>query len=258
MKFVKQKVELLKQGNTLPDMYKHIEKCGRLCYKSEDKITNDSYIAFIERLIKMKHYSVLEHGTVYLAVPIDNKYCDILSTNKYSKCAATPNLLYVSTNYRVIVENELQSLMRYWTEFNPKFHYTRSCFKILTNIGTIREINRHRVHSISEESTRYCNYNKNKFGGELTFLYPLYYDNLSWYTKFIYTSIFKILEKSYKYFITKGLQPQEVRDILPLNTKTESIHTAFNDDWKDFIAKRNISAAHPLAQLIAQEIEHYI
>ena len=71
MRLIKSKVELIHQGSSIEDMYRHIELCGRVCYKSEDKITPDSAKEFVDRMIKSGHCSMLEHGTVYLKIPIE-------------------------------------------------------------------------------------------------------------------------------------------------------------------------------------------
>lgn len=71
MRLVKPSFEILEQGSNIDDMYKHIELCGRTCYKSNDKITEDSAKPFIDRMIKSKHFAMLEHGTVCLRIPIE-------------------------------------------------------------------------------------------------------------------------------------------------------------------------------------------
>ena len=81
MKLIKQSFEILDQQYSLEGIYKQIEKAGRVCYKSENKITENSAKEFVDRIIKLGHGSVLEHGTVYLQIPIKEYEKDY--KNKY-------------------------------------------------------------------------------------------------------------------------------------------------------------------------------
>ena len=177
---------------------KHIEKAARVCYRSEDKITDNSYKHMLEVLENKGHFSPLAHGSVYLTVP--QEYCldfilkfDRAAREKnrnlndtwnsfwtqaqgepISKPYDGPDFTYYTTNYRLIHELGLDSLLdEYWEEPNelsPK----RVTVKLETSIGVSRELNRHATGlAICEQSTRYCAYNKDKFGGEITCIRPL-------------------------------------------------------------------------------------
>ena len=159
MKLIETSAEFIPQE----DLYKQIELAGRTCYKSEDKITEDSAKAFVDRMIKSNHLAMLEHGTVYLAMPMEailpieangwGKY-----RNKYSKTGVICEIngerrVAVTTNFRVLVENNWLDDLQYLCS-PTEFHEKRYTFKVTTSIGVSREFNRHRVNSIAEQSTR--------------------------------------------------------------------------------------------------------
>ena len=108
MRLIKSKVELINQGSSIEDIYRHIELCGRVCYKSEDKITPDSAKEFVDRMIKSGHCSMLEHGTVYLTMPLQSEKVHKYIMNPYSKVNSVTldngnSSAYITTNYRVLV-----------------------------------------------------------------------------------------------------------------------------------------------------------
>lgn len=196
MKLVNPSVELIQQQPDLVGMYKHIEKCARTCYKSEDKITEDSYKKMYGNLVQRGHLAMLEHGTVYLKVEyktypeidtnlsITHDICHRYRNNKYSKTNKKSEscsvITYITTNLRVIIENHWEDDLKYICE-PTEFHERRITLKFTTNIGVTREGNRHRTFpepqefSVAEESTRYCNYNNiNKFGEDITFIKPIW------------------------------------------------------------------------------------
>lgn len=249
MKLINQKAELLIQQPGLKGIYKQIELAGRTCYKSEDKITEDSAEGFVDRMIKSNHLAMLEHGTVYLWNPVDsidfNNIKAKYSANKYSSVNREGQA--ITTNYRVLIENGWKDDLQILCE-PTEFHEKRCTFKVTTSIGVTRELNRHRTFSIAEQSTRYCNYSKDKFENGVTFCIPEWYDKRGFvnsddtvkmpvdYTIFINALIYA--ESSYMYLIEKGLQPQQAREVLPLCTATEAVYTAFESDWKHFFDLR--------------------
>lgn len=159
-------------------VYRQIEIAGRTCYKSEDKITRDSAEKFVERMVKSGHGAMLEHGTVYLFLTMSSrqqyfKYC----SNPYSVANSTGEAEkgtwngFVTTNYRVLVENGWLDDLEYIC--NPgKEHEKRITVRFVCDRGVSHEFVRHRVFSFAQESTRYCNYSKDKFGKECTFIIP--------------------------------------------------------------------------------------
>ena len=188
MRLVKPSWEIWEQEPGIQGIYKAIEKAGRICYRSEDKITEDSAQPFVERMVKNGHGAMLEHGTVYLQIhwddaireEFDHIYCDYAS-NPYSKIIRKVQeddlcpTLYVTTNYRVLVENDWLNDLKYLCE-PTEFHEKRACVHFTADIGVLREFFRHRTMSMAQESTRYCNYSKDKFGNELTFIIPNWYN----------------------------------------------------------------------------------
>ena len=236
MKLVKPSVEILEQE----DLFKHIELCARTCYKSEDKITDDSAVQFVERLIKSGHCAMLEHGTVYLYFKNDmpNDIYDIIERykrNDYSELVTwwTPEKdvwqYYITTNYRVLVENDWLDDLRFQTE-PTKYHNKRISVKFVCDRGVSHELVRHRVFSFAQESTRYCNYSKDKFDNEITFIQPC------WYTPGAVSSDeFRVMleqsEENYFRLLNFGWQPQQARAVLPNALKTEIVMTGFLKDW---------------------------
>lgn len=150
MKFIKPKVEYLPQSEGIKGIYKQIEYCARTCYKSEDNITDNSAVKFVKKLIENKHIAMLEHSAVYLKIP--TSYSSVLyvhlsnfySLNPYSSVEYDEGVLYVTTSYRVIVENNLFDDLKYACE-PTEFHEKRYTFKFTTDIGTARELTRHKI-----------------------------------------------------------------------------------------------------------------
>ena len=287
MKLINPKAELLLQQPGLEGVYKQIELAGRTCYKSTDKITEDSAKPFVDRMINSKHTAMLEHGTVYLeflyeqpvkvvhkdgtsVVYDDTKIYNTL-VNKYTKNPYSKvnerytglggYAVYITTNLRVLVENGWLDDLKYICE-PTEYHEKRYTFRLITSIGVTRELNRHRVNSIAEESTRYCNYSKDKFGSELTFIIPNW--NMDDISQSEWINAISNAEESYLSLIEQGWKPQQAREVLPLCLKSEIIHTAFASDWKHFFDLRyfgKTGAPHPnmveLAGLMAKEADKH-
>jgi thymidylate synthase (FAD) len=274
MKLIKQNFEILSQENNLEGIYKQIEIAGRTCYKSEDKITEDSSIKFVQMLIDRGHTAMLEHGTVYLIIAKSevkfNEY-RFYQKNKYSKVFEDENHFYITTNFRVINEYKREEDLKYLT-FPFKYHEKRVAVRFICDRSISHELVRHRVFSFAQESTRYCNYSKNQFGNELTFIIPcwileneFFRDNdfsIETNIKDVFTggdysdlySYFKILqeiENSYFKLLDYKWQPQQARAILPNSLKTEIIMTGFVSDWKHFFGLRCDKAAHPQMRELA-------
>jgi thymidylate synthase (FAD) len=275
MNLVKPKVEPIIQKNSLEGILKHIELCGRTCYKSQDKITEDSYIKFIERIKLNKHLSVSEHGTIYLKCIKSTVEEDIIDCvldhykfNQYSRVnilhIGSDLIYFVTTNYRVIIENGWEYDLKYLCE-PTNYHIKRYTFKVICPISVSREWNRHRTMSISEQSTRYCNYSKKKFNSELTFCIPYWVTHYSENDKDakagasriedIWRMDLLVIEHDYMELLNKGLKSQEAREILPLSTATEVIYTAFEDDWRKFLKLRTAPDAHPEIRALANKIQ---
>ena len=266
MKLIKPSFEILEQGSSIDDIYKHIELCGRTCYKSNDKITKDSAKPFVNGMINSKHFAMLEHGTIYLKFfynknicercnrTIPNKLLDDYINNEYSIVHYNKNTVYVTTNFRVLVENNWLSDLQYIC--NPtEFHEKRISVRFISNIHFYKDLTRHRKMSYAIESTRYCNYTKDKFGNKLTFIQPCWIDeeyipgNYDRSDEFImFTELLENVESTYNFLINSGWKAQQAATILPQATKAEIIVTGFAKDWKyifDLRAVGTTGKPHP-------------
>lgn len=167
-------------------VYRQIEIAGRTCYRSESKITEGSAKGFVDRMVKSGHGAMLEHGTVYLKCKTEvinrcihpedgeEEYFNELEKYEYNSYSVTNDdgeYLYVTTNLRVLVENDWLDDLQYLCE-PTEHHVKRITVKFICDRGVSHEFVRHRVFSFAQESTRYCNYSKNKFGNECTFIIP--------------------------------------------------------------------------------------
>ena len=169
-------------------MLQKIEKIGRVCYKSEELITEDSAETFVRNILKRGHESVIEHEKISV--------------------------------------------------------------KMVCDRGVTHEIVRHRVASYSQESTRYCNYQKDKFGNELTFIKPVFWSEDS-EEYAVWKHMMQQCEEQYMHLIRLGASPQEARSILPNSLKTESVVTMNLREWRHFFRLRTAGAAHPQMREIA-------
>lgn len=291
MKLIKSEAKYIPQENGLEGIYKQIELAGRTCYKSEDKITEDSAKGFVDRMIKSKHYAMLEHGTVYLAIPVTHETSYRINSYKVNpytkiKLSVSNSTYYITTNFRVLVENGWMDDLQYLSE-PTEHHEKRYTFKFITDQGVLREITRHRVFSFAVESTRYCNYSKDKFGMEVTYICPSWIENIpetfpisikdDWgelFPEYYYklTDLGKqeknyrnkdlrdfkyalsVCEKIYFSLLNAGWKPQQARNVLPLATKCDMFMTGFASDWKHFFDLRMFGTTgkpHPDMELLA-------
>ena len=276
MKLIKQSFEILDQQPGLEGIYKQIELSGRTCYKSEDKIIEGSAKEFVDRMIKSGHGAMLEHGTVYLFIPWNEWYDKEANFryfyNKYSIHKRVKDVgVYITTNYRVLVENDWLGDLKYICE-PTEHHEKRITVKFITDQGILREFTRHRRFSFAVESTRYCNYTKDKFSNEVTFIQPNwisdedvknYHMDLDYFTdqdanhitainRFM--SALKNAEYFYMELIKLGWKPQQARNVLPLATKCDMVMTGFVSDWLHFFELRDAASAHPQAQELAHSL----
>lgn len=280
MRLINSGLEILEQQPGLDGMYKQIELAGRTCYKSEDKITEDSAKAFVDRMIKSGHGAMLEHGTVYLYCKADedNNPLEDYFHNPYSKAIWIGQGkyadVYVTTNMRVLVEHNCLDDLKYLCE-PTKYHAKRITVHFVCDRGVSHEFVRHRVFSFAQESTRYCNYSRYKFNNEVTFISPCWitdihsgnsYDmellnnyplaeteNMSPESiEFIRSLVYG--ESSYFTLLEAGWKPQQARAVLPNSLKTELVMTGFVSDWLHFFELRCAPSAHPDAQKLAKEL----
>lgn len=310
IKVVNPSVELWKQEDyTLDAIWKHIARCARVCYQSTPKNNGETDYGFLVRtlfrgndvgnqsyntkdIIKC-HLSVCEHGTVHLKYPLFLPRAVAQVTrfihNQYSRTREHEGYIYVTTNMRVLIEhNWMDELEFIDTTPNCPYYVPRHTICFITDIGASRELNRHRVNSISEESTRYCAYDKGKFGNGITVaklpwipdvdhtdeghdynegffndnevfdnnvIEEQYTDNWTAVDWFFYG--LQVCDLVYRKTRELGWTAQQAREILPLNTKTQVVHTAFVDDWEHWIKLRSNEISgkvHPMMSELAKQL----
>ena len=245
-------------------IYKQIEKTGRVSHKSEDRITETSAKDFVEKLIGWGHTACLEQGADDLKINNnDVEGLTMLDEIPFEKVdhylilnEDNEKNIYVSTNARVIQENNLHGLLKYLCP-PTEYHEKRYCVKFICSRAISHELVRHRKMSFIQESQRYVNYSKNKFNKEIKFIKPLWYDDNKhniYYESFsedqwtkedrFYKACINS-ERDYFQLLDYGLKPQEAREVLINSTKTEIYVTGFKSDWDKFFDLRCDIAAHP-------------
>lgn len=299
MEFLVAGFEIIEQEPGLEGMYKAAELPGRICYGSQDKIAPGTAKKFCEGLMKSNHGAPLEHGTVYLmASDKVNKYDSLngelnisnpLSkyiTNKYSKTVYSGVTLYVTTNLRVLFENDwLEDLEKYWCE-PTEYHEKRYQVRFQVDRFTGEEFLRHRVASFNRESTRYVLFTKEKFGGgSIKYIVPVWMldkqdainslkdYSISDFCKCVidfeagvgpmddvcaWMFALKACEWSYCTLTNQfEWQAQQARTVLPCAINSPLIKTAFISDWKHFFDLRALGTTgkpHPQAFELAQPL----
>lgn len=310
IKVVNPSVEVWKQdGYTLNAIWKHIARCARVCYQSTPKDNGEDDYSFLVRtlfrgvepedintkdLVKY-HLSVCEHATVHLKYPLFVPRAAAQATrfihNHYSRTNEHEGYIYVTTNMRVLIEHHWMDELEFIDNTpNCPYYIPRPTVCFITDIGASRELNRHRVNSIVEESTRYCRYNANKFGNNISvaklpwipdsdadgqcyntgfygdeeifndnYLQGHYCEGWTAIDWFLYG--LQIANLVYCKCIELGWTAQQAREILPLNTKTQVVHTAFVDDWEHYIDLRSNGVSgvpHPMAKELADKVNDLI
>ena len=314
IKVVNPSVELWKQeGYTLDAIWKHIARCARVCYQSTPKNNVETDYGFLVRtlfrgndvgnqtyntkdIIKC-HLSVCEHATVHLKYPLFMPRAAAQVTrfihNHYSRTKEHEGYIYVTTNMRVLIEHHWMDELEFIdTTPNCPYYMPRPTVCFITDIGASRELNRHRANSVSEESTRYCAYDKGKFGNGITVAKLPWiktidtndefnvttYNNGFYSDEEIYDKSTHLIEAKntddwvavdwflyglqicdlvYRKTRELGWTAQQAREILPLNTKTQVVHTAFVDDWEHWIALRSSEVSgkvHPMMSELAKQL----
>ena len=251
--------------------YLNIEQFDEENFEDSPYYENLTAEDFVNMLIKSGHGAMLEHGTVYLYDTYDisaigswtNSLGYKYSKNKYSKVITNDHMdirdIYITTNLRVLIENDWLDDLKYVCE-PTEYHAKKVTAKFICDRGVSHEIVRHRGSygmSFAQESTRYCNYSKNKFGQELTFIEPAWEFPSSNIvnTRERFEAMLEEAEANYMELITLGFKPQEARAILPNALKTEIVVTGFIDDWKHFFELRCDNAAHPDIRKLALDLQ---
>lgn len=276
MKIQNPQYEIWMQNPGELGIYQQIERAGRVCYKSENNTTENSAKPFVGRMIEHEHFAMLEHGTVYMTC--NHGELPLYASNKFSHVNTIDGKDYITTNLRVMAENKTLEDLKYRTDFKKGKHELRITVHFTTQIAITREYNRHRANSMAEQSTRYCNYTKNKFGSEISINLPTWVkgdletndekfvelcedvaneETNDWTPRDAWLFANQAAEFAYMKLIAMGCKPQEARVILPLDTNTELVHTAFVSDWKHFFDLRALGttgAPHPDAKILAEPL----
>lgn len=288
MKMIDPSVTQIKESNP----FKKIERVGRTCYKSEDKITEGSARKFYKGLVSRKHTAMVEHATflfkvfpaLYEALKADSRNCKYLNfTDDNGRYLISGNLRALNESSAVPLCRALYALDRELVyhedmksfidrlildnrvsiidfselkdptenEFMNHFYMT---FHYITDRGVTHEMVRHRPASYAQESTRYCNYVKEQFGGELTFIKPTGWDSLPDPIKLHYIYAWETSEDEYARLISYGQTPQQARAVLPNALKTEIIMTACAGELEHYFDLRSrgvTGAPHPDIKTVA-------
>lgn len=295
MKLIKQSFQFVNQkGFTLKDIYKHIEYCARISYKSQDKITDTSYEKFVNMLESRGHDRPLEFGTVHLKMEsskfqgfMQALYAEGIFNNIWIKSNYNEGVMYITTNYRYYsdITKRLPNIKEYFTEEDNEYYPKRYTVHMILDRGVMDEFRTHIGLSHLAESTRYCNYSKDKFSNELTFIKPCWLnvpegeynycvmvnkdcsdirvecvgsDEIGKYYNIredegLFLNGLVQSELTYLNLINnRKWTPQQARSVLPLGIKSELISCGFEDSWANFFYRRCAKDAHPMAQEIAK------
>ena len=272
MKLIKQSFEILEQKDfTIKGIKQFVERCARVSYKSEDKMTDTSYEKFVSMLVKRDHARPLEFGTVHLKMilPDFQGFMNSLLTlgilnDIWIKSTYVGDIIYITTNYRYYLDitKHLPNVREYFTEEDNEHYPKRYTVHMILDRGVMDEFRTHVGLSHLAESTRYCNYSKDKFSNEVTFIKPDWYkghleptNNVyepGYETSELFLQACEDAESWYLNLLKEGLTPQQARSVLPLGIKSELISCGFEDAWKNFFYRRDAKDAHPMAQEIAK------
>lgn len=272
------------------NLYQKIELAGRTCYKSENYITDTSALDFTRRIMSYNHGSVLEHAYLVFEIVDQDLYHQIKALNHKFIKLSNINRPLMSLNFRVLyglyLEKEkyscFASLFALMNEKYPdilpynkvndhKFillddkevhalkgkekdlHLSIS-IRFICDRGVSHELVRHRLCSFSQESTRYCNYAKDKFSHEITFIKPY---GLTEEQNKIWLKAMNEAEKYYFALIEHGAKPEQARSCLPNSLKTEIVTTCTLDEWKLIFNLRCAANAHPDIRNLMIKLEDY-
>lgn len=259
MKLINQSCEVVNQKLfNLIDIKKAVEQAARVSYLSWNKTTEISYIDFVNRLISTKEHRPLEFGTVHLKIKgLDNLQAFIKSltfSNKWNPMWIHYNVVdgvcYCTLNYRYYLELFPEfPIEKYYTEEDNEYYPKRYTVHFTIARGILDEFRTHIGFSHMASSTRYCNYSKDKFGNELTFIKPNWYNTDAASETFHRNCL--VVENSYFELLKEGCKPQEAREVLPLSIESHLFMCGFADMWKNFFRLRCANDAHPMAREIA-------
>jgi thymidylate synthase ThyX len=260
------------------DFFDKIALVAHNCYQVPAK-THQENIAFIQRIVQGGHLAMVEHYRFLFRVTAQMYALAVAFCNPFVVPLADGKDFYVSLSARPLIENRQDPHMAYFcsvliqslptdVKMNLFTHIERGdehmalvdpdairdllgeriynkaryvTYHLITDRGVTHEIVRHRLCSFAQESTRYCNYTKDKFGNTLTFMKPLRYDDF----KDVYDSYYQKTADTYFDLIANGEKPDEARAVLPNSLKASIMVTANIEEWKHIFELRISDAAHP-------------
>lgn len=285
----------------------HLERCGRVCYKSEGLITDGSAEKFVTSIIHRGHEAVLEHGAfifllhdvrtfrelhqLIMHLEIKKGFKSYLRFTKDSRTIVSGNIrawrdfcaaaVYAVGHLPIFMKYFIQGYPTLFPEYQDSAIFGEGMYsghvfqeikpsdlkpgievdvhyyitaKFICDRGVTHEIVRHRPASFCQESTRYCNYGKNQFGGEITVIRPYFLEENTPAWDF-WKDACSVAEGAYFDLLEFGCTPQEARAVLPNSLKTELVMTANVQEWKHFFALRTSQAAHPQMREVATQLE---
>lgn len=276
MKIIEPSVELWRQD---VDWQAHVAKCARICYRSSREDKNEQ---LIQRLKDDKHFSMFRHRSVYWIIPIGHLGCahidyaavqSIIENETYCRYKIASNKYYIATNGHYYLNNlaYLQHLDKYMVDeitfanTQEGHKIMRYTFKVVTQISTSRELNRVSPNNIAEQSTRYvyedgtlCRPHWIDKGCSNVF--DLKGEDLS-LQDLIYLNCCNNSFEEYSRLIKYGINRQDARGVLPLDTATVCAYTYFIDEWIHILNLRyhgTTGKPHPNAKIIAAKIREFL
>lgn len=276
MIFINPTVELIEEKNP----FKKIELAGRTCYKSENKITEDSAVGFVNRLVNAGHLAMVEHAVFCFMTETDDKdllkdlvdnYSVFPFTNFTTQEITDDNFRIIfSANLRALIENNLAYVVNDKIDFDSqlltdfrlvnfdndiknkttieKLTHRYTTMRFICDRGVSHELVRHRLYSFAQSSQRYIKYDKYD---DIEFIKPRDFDTWDDLSKMVFKASLSDAEKKYKLLRSYGRTAQEARGILPNAIKTEIVVTGNELEWKHFFELRCDKAAHPDMQVVA-------
>lgn len=279
MKMIDQSLEIWDQNEM--SYSKHLERCGRVCYQSDHLMNDGSDEGFVKRIMNNGHTSVIEH--YWTGFDIDVFENEELIDN-------VKEFPYLFIIYRNKVRVSVIGNLRAWLHFLQKFPFnyrlrrtlsglyplifkgeskllpysivtmTGNCkpitVRVITSVAIGRELLRHRPLSPSQENTRFVNYSKGRFDAGLHFIKSEDWHQISDTER---QSIEDLYGKTEALYNASERQPQNKRDMLPLQLKTEITMTGTLEMWQDVYRQRIAPAAHPqireLMELINERVK---
>ena len=274
MKIVEPSVKLI----NFSDRIQQIGYAASICYASDKQ----GSVEWLENLWKSGHKSVFRHGTRYYIIPSNilndyikyslkfSPYCGYYENEKVQEIFVSINEQYYiehpyMRNFGAFEVNELNFIheAKYLDDYdyNQALHLIRLTFEIVTQISTSRELNRVSPNNICEQSTRYCNFSKDKFGNEVSVCKPWWFKDEESAIQNLYISSLEESTNNYLKLLDAGVKPQDARGLLPLDTATTCIYTYRIEEWEHFLDLRFrgvTGTPHPNAKIIASKINDII